>query len=231
MASTLAPDRIRPAVRGRSKPEAPQDVDRSAGSRAAILAAARELFVERGYSATGITDIVERAGTSVGLPYYHFGSKKKIFITLWAEYQEGQELRTRAALKAARDAGERNGGHLLLVGMRAYLEGAWEARDMIPMMHGRDTPPAFDSVMRETNQRWMKQNRTLLAGSDPMMLRAANAILTNSLGAVCVELATCKNDAEARSMMDCAVQLFSAVLDRTESASAPVLARSRASAR
>src|ERR1700760_4808348 len=78
---------------------------RSASSRQAILDAARELFTVQGYSATSVSEIVARAGTSVALPYSHFGSKMQIFVTLWDEFEVSQTARTRTAVAAARRSG------------------------------------------------------------------------------------------------------------------------------
>ena len=190
--------------------------DRSAASREALLAAARELFTTRGYAATNMTDIVAKAGTSVGLPYYYFGSKKKIFVTLWSDYQAKQEARTRLAITAARAAGETDGGRLLVLGMRAYLEGAWEARDLIPMMNGHDRPSGFDSVVEETNRRWAKRNSSLLVSEDPVIARAANVILLSSIGGMSFELAGCRAEAKARALIDRAVELWTAVIERAQ---------------
>jgi AcrR family transcriptional regulator len=192
------------------------DDDRSAASREALLAAARELFTTRGYAATNMTDIVAKAGTSVGLPYYYFGSKRKIFVTLWSDYQAKQEARTRLAITSARAAGETDGGRLLVLGMRAYLEGAWEARDLIPMMNGHDRPSGFDSVVEETNRRWAKRNSALLASEDPVIARAANVILLSSIGGMSVELAGCHAEAKARTLIERAVELWTAVIERAQ---------------
>jgi AcrR family transcriptional regulator len=47
-------------------------------SRERILAAARKLFLERGYDATTMQDIVAAAGTSIGNAYFYFGSKERL---------------------------------------------------------------------------------------------------------------------------------------------------------
>jgi|GEM_PF-6337996 len=187
---------------------------RSAVTREALLHAARDLFIARGYSATRMADIVEKAGASVGLPYYYFGSKEKIFIALWSDYQAKQEARTRLATTAARAAGETDGGRLLVAGMRAYLEGAWEVRDMLPMMHGRDRPPSFDVVSKETNLRWARRNMALLTGETPAVASAINAILSSSLGAMCTELVNCRNYEEAKVLIDIATDLWTAMIGR-----------------
>jgi len=44
-----------------------------------ILDAAEALFVERGFAATSVRAIAERAGVSLGAAHYHFGSKQALF--------------------------------------------------------------------------------------------------------------------------------------------------------
>lgn len=47
-----------------------------------LLAAATELFTRHGYAATSVRAIVERAGVTKPVLYYHFGSKEGIYLTL-----------------------------------------------------------------------------------------------------------------------------------------------------
>jgi AcrR family transcriptional regulator len=161
-----------------------------------------------------MADIVEKADASMGLPYYYFDSKEAIFIALWSDYQSKQEARTRLAATAARAAGETDGGRLLVAGMRAYLEGAWEARDLLPMMHGLDRPPRFEAVMNETNLRWAKRNSALLVGETPVVASVSNAILSSSLGAMCTELVSCRSYDEAKVLIDIATDLWTAMIGR-----------------
>jgi AcrR family transcriptional regulator len=161
-----------------------------------------------------MADIVEKAGASVGLPYYYFGSKEKIFIALWSDYQSKQEARTRLATTAARAEGETDGCRLLVAGMRAYLEGAWEARDLLPMMHGLDRPPRFDAVAAETALRWAKRNMALLGGENPLVASAINAMLSSSLWAMCTELVKCRDNEEASVLIGIATDLWTAMIAR-----------------
>lgn len=52
---------------------------RRAATIAAIVSAAGELFIGRGFAATSIDDIARRAGVAKGAVYHHFESKEQIF--------------------------------------------------------------------------------------------------------------------------------------------------------
>lgn len=53
--------------------------ERAIATRACLLAAARELFTEAGYHATGTTEIVARAALTRGALYHHFAGKEGLF--------------------------------------------------------------------------------------------------------------------------------------------------------
>ena len=64
---------------------------RTAETQRALLDAARAVFSEQGFADASIADVVERAGSSVGSLYHHFGGKSELFIALWQDYQHAQE--------------------------------------------------------------------------------------------------------------------------------------------
>jgi AcrR family transcriptional regulator len=154
---------------------------------------------------------VAKAGTSVGLPYYHFGSKKQIFLTLWSEYQSSQETRTRQAVAAARGSGAA-GKDLLLAGTCAYMWGAWEARDIVPMLHSMDAPSGFDAAIRDADRRWERQNQALLSEYDSHLVPGATLMFAGALRAVCLRLPRCRNRAEASEVIEQALVLFTGLL-------------------
>src|SRR5260370_12234861 len=63
------------------------DWERTAPTQRALLDAAREVFTSRGFSDASIADVVERAGSSVGSLYHHFGGKSELFLALWQQHQ------------------------------------------------------------------------------------------------------------------------------------------------
>src|SRR5690349_22254310 len=96
---------------------------RSAGTRSALLEAAREVFAASGFAEASIADVVGRAGASVGSLYHHFGGKAELYIALFEDFQSGQEERAASAVREARARGERDPLMLFLAGGRSYLEG------------------------------------------------------------------------------------------------------------
>ncbi|RZK95735.1 MAG: TetR/AcrR family transcriptional regulator [Rhodococcus sp. (in: high G+C Gram-positive bacteria)] len=62
--------------------EAPS-TQRGRRTRGALVAAARELFEERGFRETRISDIAERSGTSYGTFYHYFETKEAVLHELF----------------------------------------------------------------------------------------------------------------------------------------------------
>lgn len=69
----MHPDR---APHGDERDSADGRTVRRLATRERLVAAALELFAERGYSATSIDEVAERAGVSKGTVFYNFGSKQ-----------------------------------------------------------------------------------------------------------------------------------------------------------
>ena len=72
--------------------------ERSATTRAALLASARRLFTERGFSGAGREEIVRKAGVTRGALYHHFAGKEDLFRAVFEEVE--REVTERVA-KAA----------------------------------------------------------------------------------------------------------------------------------
>lgn len=62
--------------------------ERTAQTRAALLAAARRVFAQRGYAGASVTDIAEEAGYSHGAVYSNFAGKQDLFLALFDEHTD-----------------------------------------------------------------------------------------------------------------------------------------------
>ena len=101
--------------------ESRTQAERSEGTRAAIVAAARELFAEKGYGATSTEEIVARAGLTRGALYHHFKGKGDLFLAVVDQLE--REIGERVVLAGAEPGDTWLG---LLAGFEAYLEACTE---------------------------------------------------------------------------------------------------------
>ena len=74
-------------------------------TRERLLAAASQLFAERGFHGTKVRDIAARAGVNLAAGNYHYGSKKTLYLeVLRAQFAETRALlERRGAVKPARE--------------------------------------------------------------------------------------------------------------------------------
>ena len=93
--------------------------EQSGATRAALVAAARELFAERGYADVGTEEIVRRARVTRGALYHHFEDKKDLFRAVHEEL-EGELAQTIGAQLAAGDP--TSALEPLRTGVRTFLD-------------------------------------------------------------------------------------------------------------
>lgn len=62
--------------------------DRTAATRAALIAAARTLFAEQGYAAIGTQTIAAQAGVTRGALYHQFAGKAELFTAVFEQVEE-----------------------------------------------------------------------------------------------------------------------------------------------
>lgn len=100
-----------------------------AANRAAIVAAAREVFAELGYGATGVRDIVRRTELAAGTFYNYFPDKESVFRAIVEESAGEVIVRVRDARRRAGTLAE-----FVEWGFRAYFEFVREDRDTLLLM-------------------------------------------------------------------------------------------------
>ncbi|MBE3010348.1 TetR family transcriptional regulator [Microbispora sp. NEAU-D428] len=126
--------------------------------RAAILAAARSVFAERGYAKATIREIAQRAGVTHGLVVMHFSSKEQLFL---------------AAVPGTRDLGDSVRGDadgLAERVARAYvarMESADSADPFIALVRSAaGDQEAAKALLRAMREESIATYRTVLTGQD-----------------------------------------------------------------
>lgn len=175
---------------------------RTAETQAALLAAAREVFTARGFTESSIADIVDRAGSSVGSLYHHFGGKSELFIALWQQHQAAHEEAASKAVAEAKSQGVTDPCELFDAGARAFMNGSWERRDLAMLFASGDVPPGWEVMRRRRGREWIGQNDALLRLTDRPEDRVYAAILTSLIGEGAYEVAAAPSRREADKIID-----------------------------
>ncbi|MEV4183037.1 TetR/AcrR family transcriptional regulator [Streptosporangium canum] len=172
--------------------------ERGAATRVALLTAAREIFVTSGFAEAGVTEVVSRAGASVGSLYHHFSGKADLYLTLFEDFQSRQTQRTKQAVQEARAEGETDPMRLFIAGARAYLEGCLAERELAALFLRGDGPPGFEVIMRDRLRQWAKRNAALFEGDEGALV----VVLTGALAAAVSEVALSEDEDASRTLAE-----------------------------
>ena len=143
--------------------------DRSTATRAALLAAARKLFVEQGFSETGTPAIVAAAKVTRGALYHHFADKADLFRAVIE--QEAEAVSAQIAQKTAAPSSPLAA---LTAGARAYLSAmAVPGRARLLLIEGPAVLPREEAARIES-----------LAGGQELYAGLAYAQEQNLLGEI-----------------------------------------------
>jgi AcrR family transcriptional regulator len=101
-----------------------EQLSRGEATKAALIAAARELFVTKGYFATGTEEIVAKANVGTrGALYHHFADKEDLFRAVFDQVQ--------ADLAAATIVNERDDAlELLTAALQQFLDASADNADV-----------------------------------------------------------------------------------------------------
>ena len=198
---------MEPALRQpREKPAGSWQWARTAGTQRALLDAARAVFVEQGFAGASIAEVVQRAGSSVGSLYHHFGGKSELYLALWQEHQAAHEEAASTAVAKAKRAGVADPFELFSVGARAFLEGSWQRRDLALLFFNGDSPSGFEVMKRRRGHEWIVQNDTLLRLSENSFDRLYATILTSLIGEGAREVAAAASWRQANKVIDAVLE-------------------------
>jgi hypothetical protein len=157
-----------------------------------LLAAAREVFGERGFSGARVADDYRYWPVPVD----------KLFVTLWEDHQSAHAAAASTAVAQARQSGITDPARLFETGGRAYLQGSWHRRDLALLFSSGDAPQGFAAMRQLGRRAWLGRNAKLLhLGEDPED-RLCGATLTSLIGRGAREVATAADFRQAQSMID-----------------------------
>lgn len=133
--------------------------DRREATRTALLSAARSLFAEKGYAATGTPEIVAAAGVTRGALYHHFTDK----LALFEAVVEEEHRAVAEAITAVADGAQAPPDMIdaLVLGGEAFLAAMQDdGRRRIMLI---DAPSVLDrDALNRINQ--LYGQRTLIEG-------------------------------------------------------------------
>jgi AcrR family transcriptional regulator len=98
-------------------PQKRTQAERTEATRAALIAAARRLFADRGYADVAMEEVVAAAGVTRGALYHQFGGKRELFEAVFEQVE--QEITEDIAVKALSG---RDPLDALRAGARAFLD-------------------------------------------------------------------------------------------------------------
>jgi AcrR family transcriptional regulator len=134
-----------------------QQVERN---REAVLAAARRVFLDKGYAGASLEAIAEEAGFSKGVVYSQFGSKADLFLALLDRRIEERGAQNERV--AAQPAGIEGIRELLRVGGRdALAEQGW-AQLLVEFRALAARDPALNRRYAEAHARTVEQFASVL---------------------------------------------------------------------
>ena len=198
MSSLAEPDPARPATKAAQRE----------ATTAALIAAGRELFAERGYAAVGTEEIVRRAGVTRGALYHHFrGGKEDLFRAVLVQISAETVLAVTAAVASTPDPWD-----ALIAGCESFLDACAtpEVQRILlvdgPSVLGWEVWRAIDAdhglgLLEAALQRAIDAGRLL-----PAPTTAVAHVLTGALDEAAMVVARAEDPAAARAEMGLTVR-------------------------
>lgn len=114
--------------------------------RAQLLAAATDVFVTRGYHATAMDEIADRAGVSKPVLYQHFPGKLDLYLALLGTHADELVERVRGAIEETHDNKQRV--HNAIAAYFDFVDGEGEAFRLVFESDLRNQPAVQAVVER-----------------------------------------------------------------------------------
>jgi AcrR family transcriptional regulator len=167
-------------------------------TRSALLAAARELFGDRGYGATSLEEIVARAGVTKGALYHHFADKEALFKMVFEQVERD------VSDEAVAEFNQPDSWAALVVGCRLWVEAHLDPRvRQIVLTDARgvlgwDTARAIETRFSTVAVRGALRKAMHAGVIRPFPLRPLALMLTGALSEACLYVAEADDPEAAR---------------------------------
>jgi AcrR family transcriptional regulator len=175
---------------------------RSEATRAALVAAARPLFAERGFAGVGTEEIVRAAGVTRGALYHQFADKRELFAAVFEQVEAEVTQRT---ARAAVASGAADPLAVLRVGAAAWLDACSEPEVQRIVLLDGPAVLGWDA-WREIGMRYglgLVENElreAIDAGVlEPQPTRALAHVLMGAIDEAALYVATAEDQAAARA--------------------------------
>jgi AcrR family transcriptional regulator len=176
--------------------------ERSQATRAALVAAARPLFAERGFAGVGTEEIVRAAGVTRGALYHQFADKRELFAAVFEQVEAEVTQRT---ARAAVASGAADPLAVLRVGAVAWLDACSEPEVQRIVLLDGPAVLGWDA-WREIGMRYglgLVENElreAIEAGVlEPQPIRALAHVLMGAIDEAALYVATAEDQAAARA--------------------------------
>ena len=156
-----------------------------------------------------MTDIVARAGASVGSLYHHFSGKADLYFALFEELHRDQGERTRGAVRLARESGVTDPMQLFLAGARAYLDACIDHRDLSRLFSQGDGPPGFEDAAQQKMTDWVGRNTEFFARRGEPLDEAVAIVMTGAMMVAVAKVSRADDSTHARAIADGVISVLS----------------------
>ena len=187
----------------------PRTSDRGAATRGALLAAARDVFSVSGFAQAAVTDIVAKAGASVGSLYHHFSGKADLYLTLFEEFQTASRSAPAkpSIWPATRARATRCGCSSPAPAPTSTVASpspTWPACSCPATAR-----PGFDRALRDRLRTWARRNAALFHAGDGEVDEALVVVLTGAMSGAVSEVSLSEDEAASQRLADDVLTIIS----------------------
>lgn len=173
--------------------------ERTAGTRAALIAAGRELWAQRGYANVGTPEVARAAGVTRGAMYHQFTDKADLFGAVVEAVET--DVTARLAQTVA-ESGATDAGAALHAAVTAWLDACEETEVRQVILLDGPVVLGWDGLRDVALRHGLGLAEQLLGAAVPGATRAMAHVLIGALDEAAMYAATAEDPASARAEVE-----------------------------